>query len=243
MIRRRIFWPARSLVQLLGLDIVRFSDLARRVDARRLRAYADRQVDTVLDVGAAEGNFGQKLRDSGFSGRIVSFEPVSDSYRALARVARRDGQWDAINVAIGDEDGSATINVSGRHTSSSLLPMAAKHVEAAPDSAYVRTETVRVQRLDTALVALGSPPGPFSLKIDVQGLEASVLAGAKETLTRTRVLEVELSMVSLYQGGPLYTGMIGHLDSLGFRLVSWEDVLNERDTGYVLQADAIFVRE
>lgn len=202
----------------------------------------DNRTDVVLDAGASVGDFGEKLRESGYAGRIISFEPLSDSYQQLLAVSRLDGAWQAIHTAVGDHDGEASINVSGRSTSSSLLPMAATHVDAAPDSAYVSHETIAVKRLDTVLKGLIEPNDRLYLKIDVQGYEANVLAGATQTLKVTEVVEVEVSMVPLYEGSILYAQMIQTLDALNFHLISWEDVFTDPQTGYVLQSDCIFAR-
>lgn len=237
-----IFRLPRTLVRNLGYDVVRYSEALTSANARRLRALKDNRVDVVLDVGASEGHFGKKLRQSGYRGKIVSFEPLADSYQKLLAVSRQDGAWQAVHTAIGDHDGEALINVSGRSTSSSLLPMVPSHVAAAPDSRYVGDERVSVKRLDTVVKNLIGPKDHLYLKIDVQGYEATVLAGATETLKATQVLEVEVSMVPLYEGSILYAEMIRMLDGLGFHLISWEDVLNDPRTGYVLQSDCIFAR-
>src|SRR5882724_10524533 len=75
--------------------------------AALLRAFG---ISCVLDVGANSGQFGRKLRLAGYSGRIVSFEPVSGPYRQLTEVAKRDDEWCTAQMALGDRTGSATIH-------------------------------------------------------------------------------------------------------------------------------------
>ena len=230
----------RSLLRAWGLDVVRY--VPSRANTRRLRAMQEHRVDLVLDVGASDGGFASKLRSSGYEGRILSFEPSTEGYEALVRASARDPLWQTQRTAIGDQDGEVSINISGRGSSSSILPMLPSHVAAAPDSAYVAREQVPIRRLDSMLDDVIGRAHRLYIKIDVQGYERAVLQGAESTLATTEMIEVEVSMIPLYEGSVLYAEMIGSLHDRGFRLVSWEDVLAQPETGYVLQADCIFVR-
>jgi hypothetical protein len=40
-------------------------------------------VDLALDVGAAQGQFARQLRNVGFRGKIISFEPLSTTFSVL----------------------------------------------------------------------------------------------------------------------------------------------------------------
>ena len=113
---------------------------------------------------------------------------------------------------------------------------------AAPESGYVSSERVPIRRLDTILEDLAPGNGHLYIKIDVQGYERGVIDGAAETLATTEVIELEVSTASLYEGSTLYSEMISLLASLEFSLISWEDVLTDPQTGYLLQADCIFER-
>jgi FkbM family methyltransferase len=47
----------------------------------------NRGINLVLDVGANVGQFGLSLRNRGYAGQIMSFEPVSDAFNELKKVA------------------------------------------------------------------------------------------------------------------------------------------------------------
>lgn len=60
----------------------------------------------------------------------------------------------------------------------------------------------------------------YLLKIDVQGFEGEVLAGAEELLRRTRYVFVEAAIRPLYQGAPRFTAVFDYLDAQGFHLIA-----------------------
>ena len=215
--------------------------LRRHPSARRQRMLSRHQVDLVLDVGAAGGGYGSELREFGYQGRIVSFEPMRAAFDRLSAARAGDPRWEAHMCALGDEPGTARINVASNSDSSSLLPMADRHRAAAPAVDYVGTEEVRVERLDdVARSHLASARRPY-LKLDTQGFERQVLAGGPETLQRCVGLQLELSFVPLYEGGLLVDEAIGLAYGAGFHLVGLEPGFADPD-GQVLQADGVFFR-
>ena len=238
----RILSIPRALLRKCGYDFIRYVEAGSLVNSRRHRVIQDNQVDVVLDIGASEGSFGEKLRNSGYNGRIISFEPLTEAYESLLKVSCNDPLWQTVNTAIGNYDGVAFINVSERKTSSSILSMLPSHVAAAPESVYIAKEQVQMSRLDSILDDLITRSNRIYIKVDVQGYELNVLQGAVETLKITYVIEVEASMIPLYKGSITYPNLIKELDNLGFYLISWEDVFTNPKTGYVLQSDCIFAR-
>jgi FkbM family methyltransferase len=199
------------------------------------------QVDVVLDVGAARGDYARELREFGYDGRIVSFEPLSDAFAELARLSNDDPRWTAMNLALGSEQGEAVINVASNSDSSSLLPMETTHTDSAPHVTYVRQETINVEPLDVVAVDLLSADARPFLKIDTQGFEREVLDGAKNTLDQCVGLQLEVSFVPLYEGGMLVDESIAYAYDRGFRLVGMERGFTS-PSGQVLQADAVFFR-
>lgn len=216
---------------------------AKRAGRQLLRGFNRFGVDLVLDVGANVGQYAQQIRASGFTGRIVSFEPLSDAHARLTAAAAGDAGWSVHQrCAIGDSDGTAQINIAGNSVSSSVLPMTAAHSAAAPDSTYVGRETTPVVRLDAvAGPYLATARQPF-LKIDTQGYEWHVLAGAADTLARLRGVQCELSLVVLYDGQRLWRETIDRLERAGFTLWTLQTGFGDPHDGRTLQCDAIFFR-
>jgi FkbM family methyltransferase len=215
--------------------------LQRHPGWRRQRVMAEHGVDVVLDVGAARGGYAQELREFGYAGRIVSFEPIAAAYADLTAAASGDPKWSCIHSALGSVAGTQTINIASNSDSSSLLPMAEEHRAAAPHVDYVGEEEIAVARLDDiAPEHLAPATRPF-LKIDTQGFEGEVLAGGADTLAKCVGLQLELSFVPLYSGGMLVDEAISFAYDHGFRLVGVAQGFTN-PSGAMLQADGVFVR-
>jgi FkbM family methyltransferase len=230
----------RTQLWNFGYDIVRYRPDAHPL-ARRRRLLERAGVDAVLDVGANTGQFATQLRtDLGWRGRIVSFEPLAAAHAALAARAAADPPWGAHRYALGDADGSAQIGVAGNSYSSSLLDMLPAHVDAAPESAYVGRETIDTHRLDTVADAVCPPPARLYLKLDVQGFERQVLAGAEATLARVRVLQLEMSLTPLYAGAATFGELHALLEARGLVLFALEPGFARRDSGQLLQVDGLY---
>jgi FkbM family methyltransferase len=225
----------------LRLDVRRWSP-AGMADARRIQIVRDSGTSVVLDVGANRGQFAKALRAEGYSGRIVSFEPLSTAFSTLTEAARGDPLWECRRLALSDEDGEIELHVSGNSVSSSLLAMEPRHVAAAPESSYVASERVTRARLDTVAGEVLQATDRAYLKLDVQGSEATALAGASVTLAGVVAIETELSLVPLYRDQLLLREMLDLLDGAGYELISLEPAYADPRNGHLLQADGIFIR-
>ena len=80
------------------------------------------------------------------------------------------------------------------------------------------------------------------LKMDVQGYELPALEGAAQTLRQVVAIEVELSLVPLYERQALVHEVMGYLSDRGFEPVWLEKVLVDSQSGRLLQVDGLFVR-
>ena len=212
-----------------------------RVDpqVKLLRQY---DIDLVLDVGANTGQYAKWLFKKGYQGRLISFEPQPDAFSTLEQNASSYQQWNVSNLALGSEETLATLNVAGNSQSSSLHAMLDRHVESAPDSAYTGKVDVQVRRVDDVLDEMGIDEQRIFMKLDVQGHEHETLRGATGCLDRLLGIEIELSLVGLYEGQRLWRETIDSMKELGFELASLRPCFNDPQTSVLLQADGVFVR-
>lgn len=230
----------RRALNLAGLDLKRYRpDLPHQLGTL-LRLYG---VEAVFDVGANNGVSGRYLRNIGFRGRIVSFEPVGRYYEQLARESAADPLWDCRKMGLGDAEGELVINVSGHSGgASSFLEQTDALGELAPELRNVGSERVAVGTVDRAAEEFYPSGDRLFLKLDVQGFERKVIEGARRTLPRVVGMRVEMSIIQCYEGEPLMCEMLDFIHGLGFRLTGIEPAWSNEATQEVYQVDGVFFR-
>jgi FkbM family methyltransferase len=210
---------------------------------RRITLMQNHGIDLVLDVGANTGQFGRLLRDLGFRGRIVSFEPLQDTFATLRQLTAHDALWECRKLALGHFDGTALMNVSVNSFSSSFLAVSARNVQIEPGISYVGEEKVNIRRLATILNSVAQPNNKIYLKIDTQGYELNVLNGALGIIDRFPLIQLETAFFEGYETQPVIEEIIGFLRRLRYRIVWIEPGWEDSKTGEMLEADLIFARD
>ena len=218
----------RNLLRDHGFEVVLVSPPSRvPVKANSLLAlhlhwlFAAGQVDTVLDVGGHVGEYGVFLRRNGFEGKIVSFEPVQGNFEQLARRSAPDCRWDVVNIALGSEDCTADINVAKSTSLSSFFEPSAYALHLFGMEAEVdHVEHVAVRRLDGVLDELLPDwrARCMYLKMDTQGWDLEVLAGATDVLPSTVAFQSEVSVQAIGNGMPSFEESIRDFEKRGFSL-------------------------
>jgi FkbM family methyltransferase len=233
----------KQFFRIFGIE-VRRTQTSNHFPNTLVRALRHFEIDTVFDVGANVGQFASGLRQAGFKGRIVSFEPLSEAHAKLCERAKRDPHWIVHpRGALGDRDGMATINVAGNSVSSSVLDMKESHSSAAQDSDYVGCEAAAIHTLDSVADQYLEEGSKVFLKIDTQGFEWQVLDGTLKTMPRIHGILLEVSLVELYTGQRLWKDMIERLEVEGFTVWSVDRGFTDPRDGRTLQLDIGFFRE
>jgi FkbM family methyltransferase len=165
-----------------------------------------------IDVGAHCGSLSLPF-ESCFE-RVLSIEPRPDNYRALERniaLNRLEQKVRPFLVAAGAADAQGTLFLKGDETSSLVSA-----------EASLGSLSVAVRALDGILTdAGGSPSDVRLLKVDVEGAELQVLAGAQ------RLFAEGSPMVILEANSPAArAGLESLMDQLGYVLLRVADGRN-----------------
>ena len=201
-------------------------------------------VGTIVDVGAAAGNFLAPACARYQPKRWVAIDMLRDKLDVLQSRADLDQTiGTVIYSAVGDVDKVGRIGRTVSAESSSLLPINPQSSDwfEVGQGGMEQSDAgaICIRRLDALLADV---PGDIDLmKIDVQGYEGRLIQGGQESLKRTKAVIIEVLFVQHYYGQSTPAEIEDGLSALGFKRRLW---LNEaRDkVGDLTQRDGFYVR-
>jgi FkbM family methyltransferase len=134
----------------------------------RQRLLPNLSVDCIFDAGAGHGEFGDQLRDVGYRGIILSFEPLRAQFKTLSERAATRPPWKVFPYLLGAENGRAELTIDPE----------------SPNS--FAQEAVEVRRLDSIFgeCMAGIAARRLYLKLDTPGLDLEALRGADGVLDK-----------------------------------------------------------
>lgn len=236
-----------KLFRRFGYVIRRPGDLEHWSFSEHLSLLFQRlNIQCVLDVGANVGGYGNFLRNViGYTGLILSFEPVDANLEALQELARSDRQWVVYDYALGSQNTTMEINVMKRNVFSSFLNPDNSVVPEFQDwNAVDHKERVEVRTLDSIMDTLKKKHRiqNIFLKMDTQGYDLEVVKGAEATLPQICALQTEVSLRRIYQNMPHFIDAYQMLNGKGFDITGMYPV--SRDPLLrVIEYDCIMVNK
>lgn len=193
-------------------------------------AFVDRVLKpgmTFIDVGANDGYYTLfAARRVGPTGKVVAIEPSSRERAHLQRNLGRNGLENVhvVAAALGAEPGVVDLHLAhGVHAGHNTLGEFAHD-----DVVRASSERVALETLD-AVVARHGLSRVDMVKIDVEGGEAGVIAGAHEVLTTMRpILLLELNDRALHAQGQSAEALLNVLrTSLDYEILTFSPVVGQ----------------
>jgi FkbM family methyltransferase len=233
---RKAFPATRALMRRLfrktGYDI------HRRMPGEwdTLRRY---QFQSILDIGANEGQFATGIRSMYPHAAIHSFEPLRGPYERLTRAFTKDPLAQAHCIALGETCGMVEMYENGESSFSSLLPMNSSGRRDFPVAGIETPRPVQMLTLDQ-WASSQILPDPILIKLDVQGYEDRIIRGGVETMRRASAVLTEVTFKPIYERQVLFDDLYTLLRSLGFKLSAMVNNMYDTSKTIVVQADAVF---
>lgn len=217
----------RKSLRNMGYDIVKHKQLPEWLHLHH--------VDIVLDIGANDGRYVTELRESGWKGKIVSFEPQPAVYKRLENRMKNDAAWSGHQLGLGSTDSTLQMNAYGLDVLSSFL-------KKKEDDQSLKQIDVPVKRPDSMFDdIMGGSKKPF-VKIDTQGYEMEIIRGFGSRIEDVIGWQIELSVQPIYESQPTMEEVITCMRSNNFSLWRIIPGLRQPSTLQAMEYDGIFFR-
>jgi FkbM family methyltransferase len=232
--RARFKVAARAWLAGHGWEVRRIGHGLRRTLPEVLAYYSGRGLRpaTVIDVGVGAGT--PAVYAAFPEARLVLIEPLQEWTGALRAIAR-ERPTDVILAAAAAHAGEISIGVH-------RVPYLSTTIGARPeDPGELQARTVPAVRIDDVVSERGLR-GPFVVKIDVEGAELDVLAGAEELLGEAELVLLEASFVDLIPGAPQFAEVVDWMNRHDFVVADLYDGHNRPLDGALALMDVAFVK-
>lgn len=193
-------------------------------------------IDSIWDVGANEGQFAFMAHSVWPELPVYSFEPDPDCFKKLnSTFAQFAIPGRAFPCALGSEKGTKQLIRYSHNVNNSFLQCIDAGQEA-QDSIQVQCTT-----LDEISKEIQWGTRAF-LKLDVQGFELAVLAGAVDFLAHCRYVQIEVSFASSYCSGASADEVMRFMREQGFQCIEILDLLRnvQKGTHEITEVDLLF---
>jgi FkbM family methyltransferase len=232
----------------LGIRVVRVSKNKYRSQSlieeerKRHQWLIEKNIKTILDIGANTGQFSEFAFRLFPEAKIYAFEPIPKCYHDLLSNFANNPNFQAFQVALGNEKGKAKMNVNEFSLASSLLDLADLLKTSYPYAASIEnTEEVEIDCLDEIAEEIEIVE-PLLIKVDVQGFEDRVIAGGEQTFNRASVILIEMSIEKLYEDQVLFDELYQKLKNLGFEYKGNYAQHHSKINNQILYVDGIFTK-
>lgn len=189
----------------------------------------------IVDVGANRGNWTRAAIRFFPKAQYTLVEPQDGLKIHVQDLIDRGCKIRWVNAAVSNQSGTLPFTIARRDDSSTL---ALSEGEARASGAH--QVPMRVITLNE-LVASGGVPFPDLVKIDAEGFDLKVLAGASNLLGKTDIFLAEAMVCGPYENSVL--NVVRHMDNAGYRLIDITSLERSPKHGVLWLCELAFLRK
>jgi FkbM family methyltransferase len=238
----------KSVLDRLGYRISRIDTPPQHRNAYRDLQYLLRNEDNpvIFDVGAYRGEVARDFRRLFPKGRIHAFEPNQKAFTFLRENMSSDPNCQVHCCGLADTRGKAEFHINKDAATSSLasLEKTSNVKERWSWNGLEPADIIEVdlETVDNILESLSIRQIDL-LKMDVQGAESRVLAGAARAIEESRinVIYTEVLVEPAYVGQHSIGDLLKTFSDYGFEIFNMYNFMST-SAGKLLQFDAIFCK-
>jgi len=188
----------------------------------------------IIDVGANRGNWTRTAIKYFPEARYTLVEPQDHLKIHIHDLLASNDKIQWINAGAGDKSGSMPMSIASRDDSSTFI-LTDRHGQPTGSQ---RT-TIPVKTLNE-IVSSSSAGPPEMVKIDAEGFDLKVLAGASDLLGKTDIFLVEAVVCGNYENSA--AEVVRFMANAGYRLMDITDLNRSPKHGVLWLCELAFLR-
>ena len=190
----------------------------------------------VIDVGANMGKWTRQALRYFPDARYTLIEPQQHLRQHVQDLFDRGYKIEWLTAGAGDKQGVLSFTMHRRHDSCSFLPT--REQAAANGLAQIQVEV----RTLNEVARSGDAPPPEMVKIDAEGFDLKVLAGASDLIGTTDIFLLETSIVErAFENSAC--AVISKMADLGYRLIDITDLNRSPKDDVLWLCEFAFLRD
>lgn len=186
-------------------------------------------IQTVIDVGASDGRWSEKIYAFYPDAFYLLIEANGVHEAGLKQFKKKHASADYLLKAAGEHVGEVFFDLRAPLSGAASVT---------PAEGYIR---VPVTTID-AQVAQRQLKPPFLIKLDTHGFEVPILNGAQETLKQTSLLVIETYNFQLRPDSLRFHEMCSWMEARGFRPIDVVEPFHRERDQALWQFDLVFIR-
>lgn len=234
----------KSAFGAIGFELTRKSAVKDAFGLQKELMKSAKKPLTIFDVGAHVGNISLKYNDLFPNSKIYSFEPFPESFRSLKQNTAQNKNIKIFNKGLGEQVGTSKFHSNVHEQTNSIL---ATHEDGNSNwgsENMLKTKEVLDIELTTIdqIVEAENIKKIDILKMDVQGAEYQVMAGAKKTIEKGMIglIYTEIITIPTYENQQELDEALKMFREYGFELFNIYNSGHTED-GRLQYVDAVFI--